>query len=202
MNHIRKDILGLILAGGQSRRMDGIDKGLVCFKKKPMVSWIVDTLQGQVNSIAINANRNQEKYRIYTDQIFSDQLGGFKGPLAGLHAAMTHSNESLIATVPCDSPFIPDNLICRLREPLNDSSIDLTVVQTGSRIQPVFSMARKSLKSSLEKFLVDGGRKIDIWYQNINIHKVTFPNNTKHFVNFNSLKELRSAEVTVNHPNP
>ena len=175
MNHKRKDILGLILAGGQSRRMDGIDKGLICFKKKPMVSWIVDTLQGQVNSIAINANRNQEKYKTYTDQIFADELEGFIGPLAGLHAAMTHSKESLIATVPCDSPFIPDNLICRLSEPLNDSSIDLTVVQTGSRIQPVFSIARKSLKSSLETFLADGGRKIDVWYQHINIYKVIFP---------------------------
>jgi len=107
-------VTGLVLAGGMGRRMDSRDKGLVPFRGKPMVAHVIERLAPQVGSVLINANRNSEQYEAFGYPVISDEVGGFAGPLAGLHAGMRACTTELIVTAPCDSPFLPLDLVARL----------------------------------------------------------------------------------------
>ena len=191
---VKTNISAIILAGGQAKRMGGRDKALVRFRSRPMIDWIVKTLSPQVKSVMINASRNFEQYRRFCNNLFSDKLNGFQGPLAGFQVGISHSETPFLATVPCDSPGLPENLIERLSAPLTDPRIDLTVVSINSRLQPVFSILRKDLRLSLDNFLESGERKIDRWYSTLNIETVDFTEQIDAFVNFNTVEEIKKSE--------
>jgi molybdenum cofactor guanylyltransferase len=184
-------ISGLILAGGMGRRMDSRDKGLVEFRGKPMVAHAIDRLRPQVTSLVINANRNIEIYAAFGFPVVSDEVSGFAGPLAGLHSGMHACETALIATVPCDSPFLPLDLIERLHAALQSQDADIAVASTGGQLQPVFALYKTSLVASLEKFLIEGGRKIDKWYEQHKTVPVDFEDEHA-FSNINSVEELAS----------
>ena len=107
-------ITGVILAGGLGRRMGGIDKGLQALRGRPMVAWVVERLAPQVDELLINANQNGERYAAFGHRVVPDRIPDFAGPLAGLHAALSAAAHPLVATAPCDSPFLPEDLISRL----------------------------------------------------------------------------------------
>src|SRR3990170_926524 len=100
-------VSGIVLAGGQGRRMGGVDKGLQLLRGKPMVAWVLERLAPQVGEIVINANQNREAYVRFGHRVVPDEVGGFAGPLAGLHAGLAAVAHELAVTVPCDSPFLP-----------------------------------------------------------------------------------------------
>src|SRR3954466_7439277 len=97
-------ITGVVLAGGQGRRMGGVDKGLVELQGRTMVEHVLQRLAPQVDDVLINANQNAERYASFGHRVIADVLGGFAGPLAGLQAALTHASHPRVLTVPCDSP--------------------------------------------------------------------------------------------------
>ena len=112
------EITGLVLAGGLARRMqDGrsdVDKGLVRFRGEAMVEHVLRRLAPQVDRLLINANRNQAEYRRYGHAVVADEIAGYAGPLAGLHAGLQTATTEWVVTVPCDSPFFPQDLVARL----------------------------------------------------------------------------------------
>src|SRR5262245_25449925 len=136
-------ITGIVLAGGQGRRMGGVDKGLQLLHGKPMVAHVLARLTGQVDEIVINANQNVERYRAFGHTVVSDDIPGFAGPLAGLHAGMKAAKNPLVVTVPCDSPFLPPDLVVRLQSSLGQN--DLAVAKTGDQPHPVFSLMKTDL---------------------------------------------------------
>lgn len=97
-------ISGVILAGGQSRRMGGVDKGLLDFLGKPMISHVIQRLGPQVDEILINANREIERYQAFGHPVIADDIMGYAGPLAGLHKGMRMAKHPYVLMVPCDSP--------------------------------------------------------------------------------------------------
>ena len=101
------DITGLILAGGLSTRMGGRDKGLQLLEGRPMITHIIERLQPQVGPLLINANQNQEAYELFSLPIIADVISNFVGPLAGLHAGLSHCTTPYLLSVPCDCPFFP-----------------------------------------------------------------------------------------------
>ena len=109
----RQPITGIILAGGQGRRMGSVDKGLQALRGKPMVQWVLERYTPQVDEVLINANQNIEQYQTLGYTVVADDIGGYAGPLAGLHRGLTAAKHALVATVPCDSPFLPLDLIAR-----------------------------------------------------------------------------------------
>ena len=119
MSKVREKITGVMLAGGQGRRMGSVDKGLVTLRGRPMAAWVLERLRPQVDELIINANQNNERYAEFGYPVFPDEIDGFAGPLAGLHAALSHASHPLVATAPCDSPFVPDDLVARLRAALS-----------------------------------------------------------------------------------
>src|SRR5256712_8920837 len=158
-------VSGIVLAGGQGRRMGSVDKGLQLLHGKPMVQWVIGRFAPQVDEVLINANQNVDKYRGFGHRVVTDEIGGFAGPLAGLHAGLKAAMHPLVATVPCDSPFLPDDLVKRLKAALGDK--DLAVAKTGSQPHPVFELVRTNVLENLAAFLAGGGRQIDAWYASL-----------------------------------
>lgn len=187
-------ISGIVLAGGQGRRMGGVDKGLVDFLGKPMVAHVINRLQPQVDEILINANREIERYAAFGHAVIEDDITGFAGPLAGLHKGMSVAKHPYVLTVPCDSPLLPLNLASRLMHALVQHDADLAVAKTGTQVHPVFCLCRKALLSNLEDFLQQGGRKIDAWYGTLEVVEVFFNDNPQAFANVNTPEELLCLE--------
>lgn len=187
-------ITGLILAGGRGTRMGEVDKGLQIFQAKPMVAHVVSRFARQVDTIIINANRNLDIYATFGHTVVPDAIGGFAGPLAGLHIGMTHATTSLIATCPCDSPFLPLDLVARLQGALIQHDADLAVAKTFDQAHPVFCLTKTSLASHLNDFLASGQRKIDKWYASLNVVEVSFDDEEAAFANINTVAELHQYE--------
>ncbi|MDQ5849671.1 MAG: molybdenum cofactor guanylyltransferase [Pseudomonadota bacterium] len=169
--------------------MGGVDKGLQLLRGKPMIEWVLMRLSPQVAEIVVNANQNLQTYEKYGHRVVPDEIGGFAGPLAGLHAALKAAASSLVVTVPCDSPFLPTDLVSRLRNALNGN--DLAVAKTGDQPHPVFALMKRDVRESLEAFLASGGRKIDAWYAALKVVEVSFDDEADAFRNINTLDELR-----------
>lgn len=187
-------ITGVVLAGGQGRRMGGVDKGLVDFLGKPLVAHVIQRLNPQVDEILINANREMERYAAFGHPVIQDDIEGFAGPLAGLHKGMSVAKHPYVLTVPCDSPLLPMNLVGRLMNGLIERDADLAVAKTGTQAHPVFCLCRKSLLPNLESFLQNGGRKIDAWYSALEVVEIHFNDNPQAFANVNTPEELQCLE--------
>jgi molybdopterin-guanine dinucleotide biosynthesis protein A len=187
-------ITGVILAGGQGRRMGGVDKGLKLLRGKPMVAWVIERFAPQVDEVLINANQNLERYGALGHRVIPDEIGGFAGPLAGLHRGLTEAAHELVATVPCDSPFLPRDLVARLEAALERGGADVAVAKTGKQPHPVFCLCRRRVLPGLTDFLAAGGRKIDAWYAKLAVAEVPFDDQEAAFSNINTEEELRTFE--------
>src|SRR5215831_12523728 len=108
------EVTGVVLAGGQGSRMGGVDKGLQPFRGKPMVEHVVARFAPQVDELLINANRNLDAYARLGHRVIADEIEGFAGPLAGFERGLAHAKGALVVTAPCDSPFLPLDLVARL----------------------------------------------------------------------------------------
>jgi len=191
---VQSSVTGLILAGGKGSRMGGVDKGLQAFRGKRLVDHVYERLAPQVGGIIINANQNHEEYKTFGVRVVSDAIGGYAGPLAGLHAGLSVSKRPFLACVPCDSPFLPADLIERLYQRIDDTGAELAVAKTGEQPHPVFSLMRRKVLDHLADFLKDGGRKIDAWYATLSVVEVPFDDEAEAFSNFNTLEELAANE--------
>ena len=190
----RPAVTGIVLAGGLGRRMGGVDKGLKPLGGKPMAQWAIERLAPQVDEILINANQNLDEYRAFGHAVIPDAIGGFAGPLAGLHRGLTEARHDLVATVPCDSPFLPADLVVRLLGALEAHNAQLAVARTGDQPHPVFCLCRRSVLPGLSAFLAQGGRKIDAWYAALKVVEVAFDDEPDAFSNINTEAELRLAQ--------
>jgi molybdopterin-guanine dinucleotide biosynthesis protein A len=188
-------VTGVILAGGQGRRMGGVDKGLRALRGRPMVAWVIERFSPQVDELLINANQNAATYAAFGHRVIPDVIPGFAGPLAGLHRGLTEAAHELVATAPCDSPFLPHDLVGRLLAALEGEGADLSVAKTGEQPHPVFCLCRKSVLPGLTEFLSGGGRKIDAWYSRIKAVEVLFDDQPDAFSNVNTEAELQAFDA-------
>lgn len=193
MTVARADITGLVLAGGQGRRMGSVDKGFVELDGRPLVSHVIARLAPQVATLVINANRSAERYAAYGYPVVPDAIGGFAGPLAGLHAGLAAATTPFVATSPCDSPFLPGDLVARLAGAFDAQAIDIAVARTFAQPHPVFALARRALLPHLAQFLERGGRKIDAWYASLPMVEVAFDDEADAFRNINTPAELAAT---------
>jgi molybdopterin-guanine dinucleotide biosynthesis protein A len=192
----RAAITGVVLAGGLGRRMSadgaGTDKGLVPFRGRPMAGHVIERLAPQVGALAINANRNLEAWRAFGLPVFGDAIEGFAGPLAGLHAAMAHATTPWLVTAPCDSPFLPADLVERLAGAAVAARARVAVARTGGQPHPVFALVDRALADDLAAFLATGRRRIDAWYAPLPVVEVEFDEAA--FRNINTADDLARWE--------
>jgi molybdenum cofactor guanylyltransferase len=184
------EVTGLVLAGGQGSRMGGVDKGLAPFRGRPLVAHVIARLAPQVDEILVNANRNAGAYAQFGYRVVADEIPGFAGPLAGFERGLAHAAGDLVVTVPCDSPFLPADLVARLRSGLDEHGADLAVARTGAQPHPVFCLMRRRVHASLTEFLASGQRKIDKWYAALAVVEVAFDDEAQAFANINTPDEL------------
>jgi len=189
----QRGVTGLVLAGGQGRRMGSLDKGLVGLHGRPLVRHVIERFAPQVDEILINANRNIAEYEALGYPVIRDHVDGFAGPLAGLHAGLMRAEHPRVATVPCDSPFLPPDLVARLSKALDAEHADIAVARTHDQPHPVFALVRRSVLPHLARFLEGGGRKIDAWYASLSNVEVRFDDEAEAFRNINTAAELEAA---------
>lgn len=195
-----QEITGMILAGGEGRRMGGRDKGLEPFAGLPLVAHAVKRLEGRVGELLINANRNADAYRFFADRVIADLVmdgadGGFKGPLMGIYSGLRAANTPWLLIVPCDSPALPDNLVARLVAGIGDH--DIGVAFDGERLHPVVALLRTSLADDLALVLAEGERKIDRWYARHSWCKVDMSDCPDAFANLNTEEEKLHLEKVL-----
>jgi molybdopterin-guanine dinucleotide biosynthesis protein A len=147
-----------------------------------------------VDEVLVNANQNLETYTDFGHRVIPDVIGGYAGPLAGLHRGLSEARHDLVATVPCDSPFLPADLVARLLSALHSAGAELAVARTGDQAHPVFCLCRKSVLPGLTAFLESGGRKIDAWYSALKVVEERFDDEPDGFSNINTETELRGFE--------
>ncbi|BAO28016.1 molybdenum cofactor guanylyltransferase MobA [Sulfuritalea hydrogenivorans] len=190
----QRDITGVILAGGQGRRMGGVDKGLQLLDGRPLVQWVLERLAPQVGTVLISANQNLERYAEFGCPVLPDRVSGFAGPLAGLHAALGAAATPLLMTAPCDSPFLPADLVQRLRLALDAENAELAVPRTGDRAHRAFSLVRCDAGPKLDAFLEAGERKVGLWHASLKIAEVAFDDEAEAFGNINTPDELAGCK--------
>lgn len=187
-------VTGVVLAGGQGSRMGGVDKGLQPFGGATMVEHVLERLRPQVDEVLVNANRNPEAYAAFGHRVVSDEIEGFAGPLAGFERGLAHASGDLVVTVPCDSPFLPRDLVARLRAGLEREGAQVAVATAAGRAHPVFCLMRREVHASLRDFLASGQRKIDRWYATLPLVEVAFDDEADAFLNINTREELATLE--------
>jgi molybdopterin-guanine dinucleotide biosynthesis protein A len=185
-----RDVTAVILAGGRARRMGGQDKGLIELNGMPLIAHALTALQGQVDTILINANRNTGRYAGMGYTVIADRHSGFSGPLAGMASALAVMQTRYLVTVPCDSPALPRDLVDRLLHARAVAGAELAVAHDGTRMQPVFALLQRSLRPGLEQFLDAGGRKIDQWYARHRVALADFSDRPDAFTNVNTPHDL------------
>jgi len=193
----KSEITGLILAGGRGSRMGGVDKGLQAHLGMPLAMHALLRLSAQVGEVMINANRNLAAYESMGAPVWPDALPDYPGPLAGFLAGLEHCATPYLATVPCDSPQFPENLVARLAERLDAEDAEIAIAATREdgelRLQPVFCLMKATVMESLVAFTNRGQRKIDAWTATLREVAVEF-DDARAFVNANTLAELRGLQ--------
>jgi molybdenum cofactor guanylyltransferase len=188
---------GVILAGGAASRMGGQDKGLIPLDGRPLIEYVLTTLAPQVNQVFINANRNPAIYGQYGHPVIKDEFEGYCGPLAGMASCLRAVNTPIMVTAPCDSPFVPRDLVPRLYQKMQEDDAELSVAHNGERLQPVFTMMQNTVLGSLLDFLRRGERKIDKWFELHKVAVVDFSAQPDTFLNINTRDDLAMVEARL-----
>lgn len=191
---MNETISGVVLAGGLGRRMGSVDKGLLPLRGRPLAAWAADRLAPQVDELLINANRSTEAYAAFGYPVIADSLPGYAGPLAGLHAALAQAAHPLIATAPCDSPFLPVDLVDRLAAGLIRAGATIAVARCGERTHPVFCLCRREVLPALERTILNGELRFERWIRAQHYVEVAFDDQPEAFANINTPDELSALE--------
>ena len=187
-----KEITAVILAGGEGRRMNGADKGLLPLWGKPLVCHVLERLRPQVGGVLINANRNLGEYRKLAP-VVQDEGYGYVGPLAGFEAGLTHAPSEWVLFVPCDSPLVPLDLASRLCAAVQRHD-QIAVVDDGNRLHAATALLHQSLLPSLCNYLDGGDRKLQLWYERHQLVPVDFSDEAEAFFNLNTSEALALLE--------
>jgi molybdopterin-guanine dinucleotide biosynthesis protein A len=135
--------VGLILAGGQSTRM-GRDKALAPFAGAPLIASVIERLEPQVDTIAISANGDGGRFAGFDLPVLADLPAHAKaGPLAGVLAGLSWAQDigaRYMAVVPCDAPFLPDDLVRRLRAAVVDTGAVAMAENETGQLEPAFGL--------------------------------------------------------------
>ena len=209
------DVTGLVLAGGRGSRMGGIDKGLQQFHGTPLAVRAASRLALQVGRVAINANRSRPVYEAFEWPVWPDNdPAAYAGPLAGFLTGLAHCETDYLLTVPCDTPLFPHDLARRLADAMSSADADIAMACTPHRPQPVFSLLRvrsressrldsradapADMRESLQRFMRDGGRKIEAWtalHHTVLVPFDRLSDSQDAFANANTLHELHELEL-------
>lgn len=186
-----RPITTVILAGGLGTRIGGA-KGLQLLQGRALIDWVLDIVGRQSDEVLINVNGAHDAYVRFGYRIISDQTPDWAGPLAGLQSAMHCARHDWVACVPCDTPYLPDDLLARLFAAVKTESTDAAVAFAEGMRQPTVALYHKRVLPGLDAYLSSGGRKVTDWQNTLHLSEVIF-DNAHAFTNINSQDELTQA---------
>lgn len=181
-------ITGVVLAGGKARRMGGADKGLLELDGKPLWKHVADNLLSQLGTVVVNANRHRNIYQKSGLRVIPDSLADFPGPLAGMLSVFLQEKGDWFLFCPCDTPYIPRDLVTRLKAQRNDSAV--VWVHDGERDHPTIALVNRSVQPLLQDYLQSGERRVMVFMRLAGGHAVDFSDQKDAFVNVNTPEEL------------
>jgi molybdenum cofactor guanylyltransferase len=174
-------VLGVLLAGGQARRMGGGDKCLRPLGAATILDQVVARARPQAAALLLNANSDPARFARFGLPVAADVVAGFAGPLAGVLTGMTWAQAQRpdlpwIVTIATDTPFFPLDLVARLRAAVEHEGADLACAASAGRSHPVFGLWPVRLAGDLRRALQDEAvRKVDVWTARYRLAVVDFP---------------------------
>jgi molybdopterin-guanine dinucleotide biosynthesis protein A len=195
-----RGVVGVLLAGGQSRRMGGGDKSLKALGQRTILERVIERLAPQVDRLVLNANGDPQRFASTGLPIVPDSVQGFVGPLAGVLAGMDWAAANVpkapwIVTVATDAPFLPRDLVDRLME----AKADLACAASRGQAHPVIGLWAVRLRDDLRRALTEEGiRKVDVWTARHGLKTVAFEADALDpFMNVNTPEDLSAAEKLI-----
>jgi molybdopterin-guanine dinucleotide biosynthesis protein A len=195
------DVVGLLLAGGQSRRMGGGDKCLRELRGRTLLARIVERARPQVRRLVLNANGDPARFAGHGIPVVADAVPGFAGPLAGVltgleWAAREAPGTAWVATFACDAPFVPRDFVARLLASITRENADMACAASGGRDHPVCGVWPVRLGPDLRRALVEEDvRKVDVWTARYRLARAEFPAEpVDPFFNLNTPEDFATAE--------
>ncbi len=196
-----KQPLGVILAGGQATRMGGGDKGLLALGSGSILSHVIDRLEPQVATLALNANGDPARFSAFGLPVLSDSLAGFVGPLAGVLAGLDWAADKgadHIVTAAADTPFFPADLVPRLLLAAEAGGAPIALARTDNGKHPTFGLWPVALRDDLRTALQAGTRKVVAWTDAHGTAYADFPSGgIDPFFNVNTPEDLATAQAFV-----
>ena len=199
-----KDIVGVILAGGQARRMGAGDKALVELGGKTLLERTLERATPQVDELLINANGDPARFAPFHRQILPDAIQGHLGPLAGILTGLewmkaNRPDARWLASFPCDTPFFPRDLVARLVDKAQSERVLVAVAMSGGRRHSVFAVWSADINETADGVLLQRSlRKMDDFIDSLPHARVEFPIEPfDPFFNINTFEDLRRAEELV-----
>ncbi len=191
-------LTSVVLAGGQSKRMKYMDKGLIPYLGKPMINYAIQAMLPHVDQVVINANRNHDAYQLLGYPIITDENHCFNGPLSGILSVLNTINTASLLVMPCDSPLISSGHVQKMIETAAQHDSDITVAMNNGQLLSVFLVLKKSVRNSLAAYLKRGDRKVVEWIVNQQYTAVSFSEEKDIFTNINTFDELKKLEAKYN----
>lgn len=188
--------IGVILAGGQGRRMGGIDKSLISWQGRTLLDCLLEQLaSSDLDRVVLNSNRPAHVYASFGLEVFPDapRVHGM-GLLAGLYSALCRYPEALILTVPCDTPFLPQDYVARTLAAAEVLADPLAVAWDGNDIHPTYCLVTGMYAASLKAFLISGQRRARDWLEQEGAVMVDFSDQAGAFININQPADIQSLE--------
>ena len=199
-----ESVAGLLLAGGQSRRMGGGDKCLLSLAGRPILDRIVARIRPQVGPMVLNANGDPSRFAGFALPVVPDVVEGFAGPLAGVLTGLEWAQQNApgcewVASFACDAPFVPTDLVARLAAAVADEGADMACAVSGARNHPVFGLWPVRLTGELRRAVVgEDVRKVDVWTGSYRLARAVFAvDPVDPFFNLNSPEDIARAEEMV-----
>lgn len=195
-------IIGGILAGGRGRRMPGLDKPFAPLAGRPLIAHVIARLAPQTDAIILNANVRPDRFAQFGLDVIADQIEGYRGPLAGIHALMLAARDrgaSHVLVVPADTPFLPGDLSCRLSASSPDADAVRIACSNGRR-HPVVALWPASLVAGLAEHLAaTEDLSLVAYLRQVTAHEIDFSEAGKPdpFFNINEPADLEQAERLI-----
>jgi molybdenum cofactor guanylyltransferase len=194
-------IPGVVLAGGLARRMGGGDKPLRKIGGQTILARVIARLAPQCECLALNANGDPSRLASFGLPVIADEVNDHPGPLAGILAGLDWAadhrpNAQWILSAPGDCPFLPHDLVVRLREALSADEAELAVAASKGRSHPVVGLWKVALRGPLRRALVlEGLRKVESWTGRYRVATISWPAEpVDPFFNANTVEDLIEAE--------
>jgi molybdenum cofactor guanylyltransferase len=194
-------IPGVVLAGGLARRMGGGDKPLREIAGQTILARVVARLEPQCEGLLLSANGDPLRFASLGLPVIADDVKDHPGPLAGIlagldWAAAHRPNAQWTLTAPGDCPFLPRDLVARLRQAVSVEGAELAVAASQGRSHPVIGLWRVALRGALrEAVVIEGLRKVESWTARFGVATVAWPAEpVDPFFNVNTGEDLVKAE--------